>query len=210
MNSAFDLPRREHAGNEIRADADRLQLGSESIGCDPPVWAGDHPHVLILKWGHYPGQVIGRDKDVAVVDKDMVMPGKGQHLNQVAGLAVVPQHVRTHQEPDVALREFFHQFVDCFNRRIVGVAHAENDFVCRIILDAVTAEALIHLRIHATQWFQDRNWPGETGTIGLLSALKGPRTPQAQGVEPYPAESETSGNHSCYKLKHCARSVLSF
>ena len=81
----------------------------------------------------------------------MLIAGVGQHLDQVAGLAIIAQHLGADHQLDLADGELAHELLNCLYCGIIGLIHAEDDFVFGIILDAMAAEALIHLGIDAPQ-----------------------------------------------------------
>ena len=57
------------------------------------------------------------------------MLGKGQHLHQVAGLAIVAEHLRADQETDFAMGKFADQLLHAGHGGIVRLTDAKNDFV---------------------------------------------------------------------------------
>ncbi len=100
MNPVFDLACRENAGNEIGANADRLKLRAQCVRSYTTIRTSDHTNPGLRERRHHPAKVIGRDVDVAVVDEDVVIPCLGQHLHQIAGLAIVAQNLRTDHQLD--------------------------------------------------------------------------------------------------------------
>jgi hypothetical protein len=69
---------------------------------------------------------------------------------------------------------------------ILSVTHAKNNFILGIILQAVTSEALIDIRVDPLEWLQDGNRQeglrSEGTPVRRPPAEKEGRTPQANQV----------------------------
>ena len=76
------------------------------------------------------------------------------------------------------------------------MAYAENDLVFWIVLDAVAAKTLIHLRIDAPQWLQNGNWRGKARLRFAGFATKAVHAPQAQDIKTHAAKREHRRNDS--------------
>ena len=73
------------------------------------------------------------------------------------------------------------------NGGIVGVTHAKDDLVFRVILNAVAAEALIHLGIDSAQRLEDGNRRSK-GWKGLPAfAAEAADAPQAEQIKAHAA-----------------------
>src|SRR5258708_7350044 len=90
----------------------------------------------------------------------------GHHLREAADLSVCAEFLFAWDQLDRACGELTLQFLDDCQRRIVWITDSEDNFVIWIILNAVRAEAQIHLWISALQRFQDRNWRESVGGRG--------------------------------------------
>src|SRR6185312_10213498 len=125
------------------------------MGGDATIRAGDHANLRPGKRGHHAAQIIRRDIDITVIDKNVAVLRRAQHLHQITGLAIVAQHFRADQKADFTFGKFPNQPLDGFHGGIVRLTYAENDFIFRITLYTVAAETFIHLRINAAQWLED-------------------------------------------------------
>src|SRR5580658_3191801 len=78
------------------------------------------------------------------------------------------------------------QLLDAGDRRVGRIAHAENDFVLGIVLQAVAAEALVNVRVCTLQRLEDGDWRQEDRSIlpteSMPSAKERRRTPQADQI----------------------------
>src|ERR1700675_557435 len=112
----------------------------------------------------------------------MVISCRGQHLHQVADLGIRTQCLGTGHEMNGTLWELASQTLNCEHGGIAGFADAEYDFVLRVLLQAMTAEALVNFRILAFERLQNRDWrEGRTNSRirdGGSSPEKTPSTPQ--------------------------------
>ena len=79
----------------------------------------------------------------------MVVFRDWNHLRQIADFDIGSENLRTKQQTDVTVRKVTLQTLDQDKRRVIAITDSENDFVFRIVLQAVAAEALIHLRVGA-------------------------------------------------------------
>jgi len=156
-NAAFQLPRSEHARTKVCADAQSFQTRSQRRPGHSAVEASDHSDAWVGQRRGHPAQVVGCDANVAVVDNQAVIASFRQHLRQVADLHVRAQDLRTNQQLNSAIGELPLQFLHALDCRVAGVAHPKNDFVFRIVLQAVAAKAFIHFRIGAFEGFKNRD-----------------------------------------------------
>src|SRR2546426_4663295 len=89
-----------------------------------------------------------------------------------------------------------------FHGRIVGIVYAKDNFVFRVILDAVAAETLIHLRVNPAQRLQDGNRRREV-RVGLAAiAQKSPDAPQAEHIKPHATQGQGSRNETAEVTHH--------
>jgi len=123
-----------------------------------------------------------------------------QHLHQVAGLAIVAQDLRTDHKLYLAIGEFLNELVDGVDRGIVRFTHAKDDFVLGIVLDAMAAEALIHLRINAPERLQngDRWRESRSGFSAVAQELACRQ--QAKHIKAHAAKSQDSRNDTGQKM----------
>ena len=133
----------------------------------------------------------------------MVVLRRAQHLHQVAGLAIVTQHFRADQKANLATGKFADQPLDSFHRWIVRLTNAEDNFILWIILNAVAAEAFIHLRINAAQRLKNAHRRGKGGRLAVVRLKKRPGAPQAEQVKAHAAHSQPSRYQSWKKIQHC-------
>src|ERR1700687_1093114 len=157
MNAAFDEPRRQDPGAEVRTDGKRFQARSQARTRDASIKTRYQPDLQILQRGNHVPQVVGLDADVAVVYHDVFVPRFRQHLRQVADFDVHAQVFQTEHKPDRNLRKFSLQSLDECNRRIISLADAKDNFVLGIVLQKMTAKAVIHLRISTPERLENRN-----------------------------------------------------
>src|SRR5262249_37633126 len=157
-------------------------------------------YVFPGKRRHYAVQVIGRNKDVTVVDQKMVVLGLGKHLHQVAGLAVVAKNVGTNHQLNLALGKLAHQPMNRFHGGVVRFADAKNNLVFGIGLDAVAAEALIHLRVHAAQGFENGYWWVKSSGFVAAPTPEGVSAPQTEQIKAHAAKSEPCGYDAGKKM----------
>ncbi len=78
-----------------------------------------------------------------------------QHLRQIAYLDVRAEVPRTNHQANRTAREFQLQALDQRYRKIVRLADPKNDFVFRKVLQAMAAQALIHLRVGTLKRLQN-------------------------------------------------------
>src|SRR5579863_261392 len=155
--ASFNLLRNQNPCAEIGADAERFQLRAEGWSRHPAIQAGHHAGLLVGQRSDDPAQVVALHADVAVVDDQMIVASKLQHLLEIAHLHVCPENVGTDLQTDRTVRKFLPQLFDTGDGRIRRITDSENNFVFGIILQAVTAEALVDLRIDAFQRLENRN-----------------------------------------------------
>src|SRR5947209_805674 len=202
MQAVFHLPRSQHPGKKVSADADGFKLGTQRVRGNSAIRTGHHSHLLTAKRRHHATQVIRSDKDVTVIDQDVLVAGVRQHLHHVAGFAVVAQHLRAEHQPDLAGRELAHELMDGLYGRIVGLVDAKDNFVFGIILDAMAAKALIHLRVNTTQGLENGNRRSKFG-VRLTAVLeKGADTPQAKHIKAHAAQGQHRCHQTAYEANH--------
>ena len=119
------------------------------------IQASHHAHAVAGKRHHYPAEVIGTHPDITIVDQQILVPRLGQHLQQVADFAIHAALLRADHQLDLPLGKFAHELLDERHGGVVGVAHAEDDFVLRIILQAVAAKTFVSAGIGAQHRLQD-------------------------------------------------------
>ena len=83
------------------------------------------------------------------------MSTRSGHLFEIAYLYIGSQNLRAHHQLDLLRGEFFLKLPDTFNRGVCGITDSENDFVFRIVLQAMASEALVDPRICPFQRFED-------------------------------------------------------
>src|SRR5262249_58313767 len=115
----------------------------------PPIKAGHQSNFRVSERRHYSGQVIWWNGNVRIVHYDVLMRRDLQHLNQVADFDIGTQFFFTNNRLDPRAWELLLELFDHFQRRIIGLADAKNDFVLAIVRQAMSPESLIHARIDA-------------------------------------------------------------
>jgi len=153
----FDKSRAQHSGDEIGADSKRLESRTQSWGGDASVQASHHPNRRIRQRHDHTTQVVRRNADITVIDQQDFMACRRQHLCQRTQLAIGTQVALANQQINLPIRILRLQLANRFDRRVIGIADAEDQLKFRIVLLAVTAKRLPDLRIDSLQRFQDRD-----------------------------------------------------
>src|SRR5215831_468920 len=104
---------------------------------------------------------------------------------------------------DFATGKLAHQPVNGFHGGVVRLTYAKDDFVLRVILHAMAAETLIHLRINAAQGLEDGHRRSDGKRVLAAGSLKAARAPEAEQVKPHAAHCQPSCYQSWYKIQHC-------
>ncbi len=120
----------------------------------------------------------------------MAVAGKRRHLDQIADLAIVAEHLRADQQANLAVGKFPDQLLHGGHGGIGGFTDAEDQFVVGIILQAVAAEGLIHLRIDAAQRLQDTDGRSDGRLRKCASLLEAMGAPETIQVKAHPADCE--------------------
>ena len=81
--------------------------------------------------------------------------GIWQHLLQGGNLAIRSPGRRAPQQLDGAIGKLLFQFAHCCRRGVVEICHSEDEFVLRIILEAMAPKSLVNLRICALERFEN-------------------------------------------------------
>ncbi len=100
----------------------------------PPVERRHHSHRPFGRTGKREGRhgfakIPRADEDVAVVDEQMIVPRLGNHLHQVADLAVRAENLRAHDHPNGLLRKFSLEFLDGLHRSVFHTVDAEENLI---------------------------------------------------------------------------------
>src|SRR5690349_18723938 len=154
-DAPFNLPSSQHACGEIGGDAIGFEFGSHASGRNAAIHGRHQTHFRVGKVGEYASQIISRDTDVAIVHHHKVVACMSKHLDHIADLAVRAQHLRTNHQADIVLREFRHKLAHKWDSFISEVTHAEDDLVLAVVLQAVTAQARVDLRVRPLERLQD-------------------------------------------------------
>ena len=90
----------------------------------------------------------------------MFVTSLGQHLRQIADLGIRAQVLAAQHQPDRMLRKFGFKSLHKLNGRVISltdalVDYSKNNFVLRIILQAMTAQTSIHFRVRAFERLED-------------------------------------------------------
>ncbi len=83
-----------------------------------------------------------------------------------------------------------------FNRGVVSLANAKDDLVLRVILNAVTAKAFVHLGINAAQRFQDGNRRREQRLNFTIAAQEAAGAPYTQNVKAHAAHGKRNSDNA--------------
>ena len=102
-------------------------------------------------------QVIARHADIAVVDDEIRVPGLRQHLQEIADLEIHSEDIAADNQPHRKLGKFRDQPFNCRHCGIVRRSYSKDDFVVRVILNTMTPQTLITMRIQAAQRLQNGN-----------------------------------------------------
>jgi len=158
MDAAFELTRRQNARAEIRADAEAFEARTQRRSRYAAIKAGHHSDSRISQGGDDALKIVRFDSNVTVIDDQMIVPSQCKHLCEIADLHIGAQNIWANHQLDFVLRELLLQRLHAGDRGIVGIADTEDDFVFRIVLQAVAAKALVNFRIDSFQRFENRNW----------------------------------------------------
>ena len=102
-------------------------------------------------------QVVTFDSNVAVVDDQVFETSCLDHLLKIAHLYIGAEYVWADDQLDRAVRELPLQTLHTGDSRIDWITNTENNFVIEVVLQTVTAEALIDFGIDSLERLQDGN-----------------------------------------------------
>src|SRR5947207_5764953 len=96
-------------------------------------------------------QVIRLHSDIAVVHDQVLVSSAWDHLLEVTDFDVGPEYIWANYRLNIAVGKFALQLFHAGQCRIFRIADSENNFVLRIILQAMAAEALVDLGVDSLQ-----------------------------------------------------------
>ena len=88
----------------------------------------------------------------------MIVAGRAGHVREIADFRILAQNLGTHEQMNRMPGELFPEALDRRNGGIMLIVDSKNDFILRVLLQAVTAKALIHFRVFTLQRLQYGDW----------------------------------------------------
>src|SRR5436305_6843359 len=101
----------------------------------------------------------------------MLMSRRLQHWFEVAGLYVLAKFLPADDKLDTMHGKLLLQSLHTGDGGIISIADSKNNLVVRVILEAMTAEALVNLGINSLQRFQNGNRGEVLCGAGALARL---------------------------------------
>ncbi len=163
-HAAFEPARQEHAGLEVRSDAESFKPGSEGAVSAATIERGHQSHRAPLwigfRWRrelrHHASEIVRRDRDVGIVDEQIVVTRQGSELGQGADLAVGAEALRALDESYGTGWKLALELLDRGCGGIVERRHAKEELeLASVILTAMASKGVEHARIDALEGFED-------------------------------------------------------
>src|SRR5215510_6945870 len=85
------------------------------------------------------------------------MPGARIHIMQIRYFPIVTALIQRDDQFDIAAGQISDQSPYDRNSRVTLIAHAEDDLIFRIVLQAKAGEIVIGFRVCARHWLEDSN-----------------------------------------------------